>query len=106
MTGEWLLQLRERKERESDLDLVLCHANSLCQLHAFLQTWGFALVKKFLCLEVLFLGIPNAYLLLALWRIGSIFLVTVFVGFRESMECSKPELPGEHEGGWGHGFIG
>ena len=53
--GEWLLQLRERKERESDLDLVLCHANPLCQLHAFLPAWGFALVKKFLHLELLFL---------------------------------------------------
>lgn len=91
---EWLLQLRERKERESDLDLVLCHANPLCQLLAFLPAWGFALVKKFLQLELLFLGIYNAHLLLYLRRIGDIFLVVVGIcGFQRVYGMLKARTP-------------
>lgn len=91
---EWLLQLRERKERESDLDLVLCHANPLCQLLAFLPAWGFALVKKFLQLELLFLGIYNAHLLLYLRRFGGIFLVVVGIcGLQRVYRMLKARTP-------------
>lgn len=39
---------RERDERESDLDLLLCHANPFCQLYTLIQAWVHGFIKIFL----------------------------------------------------------
>lgn len=91
------------------------------------QTWIWCSVTQILCASSMSfsrLGVLHSLKSSCIWSFCSseytmriffclpeelvVFFWSLFVfgGFRESMECSKTELPGEHEGGWGHGFIG
>lgn len=47
---------------ETDLDLILGHTNLQCQLHTFLQSGVYALIKMFLEEELLFLRVNRVFL--------------------------------------------